>query len=76
MKENLGTSVEEMVGASAAMMAEAYDVPMLGIRVLSNNITNGGKYEPSTATDCQEFVIKVVCQYIANLGCEGYWLYF
>ena len=68
LNKNLGTSVEEMEGASAAMMAEAYKVPMLGIRVLSNNITNGGKYDPSTATDCQEFVMKVVRQYIANLG--------
>lgn len=68
LNKNLGTSVEEMEGSSAAMMAEAYGIPMLGIRVLSNNITNGGKYDPGTATDCQEFVIKVVRQYISSLS--------
>lgn len=67
LHENFGSSTEEMEGSSAAMIASAYDVPMLGIRVLSNNITNGGKYDPTTATDCQEFVMHVVKQYIANI---------
>lgn len=67
LHENFGTSVEEMEGSSAAMIASAYGVPMLGIRVLSNNITNGGKYDPTTAVNCQEFVMQVVKQYIANI---------
>jgi adenosylhomocysteine nucleosidase len=48
-----GTSVEEMEGASAAMICAAYRVPMLGIRVVTNNVTNGGVYDPTTARDCQ-----------------------
>ena len=48
------------------MMAEAYGVPMLGIRVLSNNITNGGAYDATTARDCQEFVLAVVRRFVAN----------
>ncbi|SDM52173.1 adenosylhomocysteine nucleosidase [Fictibacillus solisalsi] len=59
-----GTSVEEMEGASAAQIAKAYDVPFLGIRVLSNNKVNGGKYSPDTAAACQEYVYEVVKQYI------------
>jgi adenosylhomocysteine nucleosidase len=67
LHHNFGSSTEEMEGSAAAMIASAYGVPMLGIRVLSNNITNGGKYDPTTAIDCQEFVIKVVEQYITNI---------
>jgi adenosylhomocysteine nucleosidase len=66
-QKNFGTSVEEMEGAAAAMIASEYNIPMLGIRVLSNNLTNGGKYDPSTAEDCQRFVIKVVKHYITTL---------
>lgn len=62
-----GTSVEEMEAASAAQIAEAYKIPFLGIRVLSNNMTNGGKYDPSTAKDCQVFVKEVVLKYISML---------
>ena len=43
-------------------------VPFLGIRVLSNNITNHGEYDPTTAKDCQAFVEKVVRAYISALS--------
>ncbi len=62
-----GTSVEEMEGAAAAQIAKAYDVPFLGIRVLSNNKVNGGQYNPETATECQEYVYEVVKQYITTM---------
>lgn len=62
-----GTSVEEMEGAAAAQIAKAYDVPFLGIRVLSNNKTNGGQYNPETAAANQEYVYEVVKQYIATM---------
>lgn len=60
-----GTSVEEMEGASAAQIADAYDVPFLGIRILSNNKTNGGTYNPGTAAANQEYVYEVVKEYIS-----------
>jgi len=65
-----GTSVEEMEGAAAAQIAKAYDVPFLGIRVLSNNKTNGGQYNPDTATACQEYVYEVVKKYISTMPSE------
>lgn len=40
------TSVEEMETASAAQIAASFSIPFIGIRVLSNNITNQGKYDP------------------------------
>ena len=63
--EIYGTSVEEMEGASVAQIAQAYDVPFLGIRILSNNKTNGGTYDPGTASANQEYVYEVVKEYIS-----------
>ncbi|MDJ0331496.1 MULTISPECIES: 5'-methylthioadenosine/S-adenosylhomocysteine nucleosidase [Planococcus] len=65
--ENYGTSVEEMESASSAMISKAYDVPFLAIRILSNNKTNEGAYNPETAAANQEYVYKVVQEYIAAL---------
>ena len=59
-----GTTVEEMETASAAQIAELYEIPFLGIRVLSNNITNDGKYDPRTGEACQEYVYEVVKAYV------------
>lgn len=61
-----GTSVEEMEGAAAAQISQAYNVAFLGIRVLSNNKTNGGKYDPTTADACQGYVMEVVKKYIST----------
>ncbi|WRP07672.1 5'-methylthioadenosine/S-adenosylhomocysteine nucleosidase [Rossellomorea aquimaris] len=65
--EKYGTSVEEMEGAAAAQIAGAYDVAFLGIRVLSNNKTNNGAYNPETASANQEYVYEVVKEYISMM---------
>jgi len=58
--DQYGTSVEEMETASAAQIAGVSQVPFLGIRVLSNNITNAGAWDPETGEACQEYVYAVV----------------
>jgi adenosylhomocysteine nucleosidase len=63
-----GTSAEEMETASAAQVAKEFDVPFLGIRVLSDNITNGGAYDPKTAEACEDYVYQVVKAYISTHG--------
>ena len=60
------TSVEEMETASAAQIAASFAIPFIGIRVLSNNITNQGKYDPQTGLACQDYVYQVVKAYIAK----------
>ncbi len=65
--ETYGTSVEEMESASSAMISKAYDVPFLAIRILSNNKTNDGAYNPDTAAANQEYVYEVVQEYIRFL---------
>ena len=62
-----GTTVEEMETASAAQIAGLFQIPFLGIRVLSNNITNGGTYTAQTGEACQEYVYEVVKVYIGTL---------
>jgi adenosylhomocysteine nucleosidase len=65
LHDQYGTSVEEMETASAAQIAGIVHVPFLGIRVVSNNITNGGTYDVKTGEACQEYVYEVVKAYVA-----------
>jgi adenosylhomocysteine nucleosidase len=58
--DQYGTSVEEMETASAAQIADLFQIPFLGIRVLSNNITNDSPYDAKTGEACQEYVYEVV----------------
>lgn len=62
--DQFGTTAEEMETAAAAQIAGLFEVPFLGIRVVSNNITNGGGYEPGTGEACQDFVYQVVKAYL------------
>lgn len=64
--QNYQTSVEEMETASAAQVAMLYKVPFIGIRVLSNNLTNNGAYNPNTGNACQDFSLNVAKQYLAD----------
>ena len=62
--DEYGTSVEEMETAAAAQIADLLHIPFLGIRVVSNNNTNGSGYEGKTGEACQEYVYEVVRAYI------------
>ncbi|MCS2171693.1 5'-methylthioadenosine/S-adenosylhomocysteine nucleosidase [Scandinavium sp. TWS1a] len=64
---NYQTSVEEMETASAAQISAAFNIPFVGIRILSNNITNQGTYDPQTGLACQDYVYQVVKAYIAKV---------
>lgn len=65
LHDEFGTSVEEMETAAAAQVAGFSNVPLLGIRILSNNITNEGTYNGQTAEWCQIFVAQVVRAFAA-----------
>ncbi|VVS91547.1 5'-methylthioadenosine/S-adenosylhomocysteine nucleosidase [Desulfoluna spongiiphila] len=54
------TSAEEMETASAAQVAEAYGVPFLGIRILSNSEIHDEGFDPKAGVYCQEYVLNVV----------------
>lgn len=63
---NYQTSIEEMETASAAQVASLYHVPFIGIRVLSNNLTNQDGYNPNTGVACQDFVLDVAKTYLSS----------
>ncbi|MGE3960008.1 MAG: 5'-methylthioadenosine/S-adenosylhomocysteine nucleosidase [Vicinamibacterales bacterium] len=65
--ETFGTSVEEMETASAAQVAAQFRVPFVGIRVLSDNITNASSYDPKAGEACQDFVHTVLKAHVARL---------
>jgi adenosylhomocysteine nucleosidase len=62
------TSVEDMETASAAQIAADFHVRFLGIRVVSNNITNGGAYDGKASEAAQEFVAAVIRAYARTLA--------
>ena len=64
LRQHYGSSVEEMEAASVAQIAQQYGVAMMAIRVVSNNITNGGTYNPATGKACQDFVLQVAKCYL------------
>lgn len=66
LHDEYGTTVEEMETSAAAQVAGMSRVPFLGIRVVSNNITNGGVYDSQSAAACQQFVLEVVRAYITR----------
>ena len=66
LHDTFGTAAEEMETAAAAQIAGLFQVPFLGIRVVSNNVTNGGTYDGGTGEACQDFVSMVVKRYIAE----------
>ncbi len=66
LHEQFGTTAEEMETAAAAQIAGLFQVPFLGIRVVSNNITNGDAYDPKSGEACQSFVYDIVKVYVGN----------
>ncbi|MGI9860892.1 stalk domain-containing protein [Moorella naiadis] len=58
--EKFGTSVEEMETASAAQVARAYNIPFLGIRILSNSEPQNEGWDPKAGAYCQEYVLQVI----------------
>ena len=65
--QEFGTLVEEMETASAAQVALLLQVPFLGVRVVSDNITNGEAYDPKTGEACEDYVYQVLKAYIGTL---------
>lgn len=64
INKTYGTSAEEMEGASVAQIAQQFNVPFLGIRVISNNITNGGQYDGGTGAAAQDYALDVAVEYM------------
>jgi len=66
-RDEFGTSAEEMEAAASAQIAGSFQIPFLGVRVVSNNITNGAAYDTRTGEACQDYVSGVVKAYLGEL---------
>ena len=66
-RSEYGTIVEEMETAAAAQVAGLLNTPFLGIRVVSDNATNGGAWDPKTSEACEEFVYEVIKTYLGRV---------
>ena len=66
-QSEFGTAAEEMETAAAAQIAAQFGVPFLGVRVLSNNITNDEGYDTKTAEACQLYAREVVKRYAERM---------
>ena len=66
LHKKYGSSCEEMETSAVAQICHTADIPFIGIRVLSDNITISQEYVPHVAKSCQEFVLLVAEEYITK----------
>lgn len=62
LRERYQTVVEDMESAAAAQLCLSYGVPFLGVRILSNSIVNGEKFDEAVGIDGQKFMLSLVDQ--------------
>lgn len=60
LHDEFGSSCEDMEVNSAAQICKQYNIPFLGIRIISNTEFNDEEFQPQTAAVCQRFVLKVI----------------
>lgn len=67
LHEKYGAVCEEMETFSVAQICHGAGVPFIGIRTISNNITNGSAYQPQSAEYAQRFTMILAENYIRNV---------
>ena len=67
LNKEYGTLCEEMETAGVYQTANSFRIPVIGIRIISNNEILKEEYLPELSTECQKFVEKI----ITNLNKEG-----
>ena len=67
LHEKYGSSCEEMETNAVAQICQNADIPFIGIRVLSDNVTNSREYVAESAKVAQDFVLLVVESYICDI---------
>lgn len=68
LNKTVGTSSEDMETDAAAQIAQTYNVPFLGIRILSDNAIYEEEFDITTGVPCQTYALSVAAAYIdANL---------
>lgn len=60
LRERYQTVAEEMESAATGQLCASYDIPFIGVRIISNSIVTDEAYDESVAADIQRFVIAYV----------------
>ncbi len=64
LNEKYGTLCEEMEGIAVYSIANDFEIPVLGIRVISNNEILEEPYDRNTALKSQEFTYKLILEIV------------
>ena len=68
LHEKYGSTCEEMETAAVAQICKNAGLPWLGVRVISDSVTNtDGEYNPAVSAVAQNFVLRVVENYIRDV---------
>lgn len=60
LHKTFNTSVEEMETVASAQIAKAFNIPFIGVRILSNTDVHNEDFNPKTALWCQEYIIDLI----------------
>jgi adenosylhomocysteine nucleosidase len=66
LNEKHGVLCEEMEGIAVYTVASQYNIPVVGIRVISDNEILGEEYDRNLGLECQKFVYEIVNEMIEN----------
>ena len=67
LHQKYGTFCEEMEGIAVYTIANDFGIPVLGIRVISNNEILEEPYDRNTGLKSQEFTYELILRKIASL---------
>lgn len=67
LHENYGTLCEEMEGIAVYIIANNFEIPVLGIRIISNNEILGESYDRNTAIKSQQFTYQLIGKLIDEM---------
>ena len=65
--KNFKTLCEEMEAVSIYKVANIFEIPVIGFKVVSNNELIGEKFDAKTAEACQEFTYEFVREYLKHI---------
>lgn len=67
LDEKHNVSCEDMEAIAIYTVAKNYDIPVLAIKIMSDNELLGEEYEPKVGYYCQEFVYEVILKILQNI---------
>lgn len=64
LNQKYGTLCEDMESIAIYTVANNFNIPVIGIRIISNNESLGEPFDSNTALECQKFVYEFVLKLI------------